>query len=204
MRFEALGILMRAYLPNSDDARHLFEAVDSSRSSLHPWVPWAKAGNRSIAESEDWIQKQHALISNAPTRPIDAETAFNYGIFDPTSGELLGGTGLMRLHPATQNAEIGYWVRADRHRQGIATRALAATLSWAFTPQSQGGFAFRRVHIFVAETNLASKGVPTKLALHLVTHTRQDRWIDGQGWVGTHVWDVLCAEWDTRQHALRR
>lgn len=131
---------------------------------------------------------------------MNADTAYIYGIFEPGTGELLGGTGFNRMHAPTLNAETGYWVRQDRRREGIAARALAATLSWGFTSQNNGGFGFRRIHVFVAQPNAASCGVPAKVGLTAVSHTRQDRWVDGHGWADTLVWDVLAPEWDTTRH----
>jgi RimJ/RimL family protein N-acetyltransferase len=203
-RWEALGLVLRAYTPNSGDAIRLYEAIERSRATLHPWLPWAMISHRSRAESEEWITQTHAKTLAASAKPADLDTAYIYGIFESSTGELLGGTGFNRLHPPTHNAETGYWVRSDRRREGIAVRALAASLSWAFTPQHEGGFGFRRVHIFVAEPNVASRGVPAKLDLSQVARTREDRWVDGHGWTDTLSWDVLAHEWDTRTHAKRR
>lgn len=203
-RFEALGLILRAYVPGRDDDRRLFEAIDRSRPTLQPWLPWALISHRSITESEEWIAKTHDQMLAAASKPVDADTAFIYGIFESSTGELLGGTGFNRLNAATHNAETGYWVRSDRRREGIAARALAASLSWGFTPRGDGGFAFRRVHVFVAEPNRASCGVAEKVGLKQVAHTRRDRWVDGHGWSDTLVWDVLSHEWDVRTHALCR
>lgn len=122
-----------------------------------------------------------------------------FGVFDAATGEQLGGSGFNRLDSATLNAETGYWVRADRRRQGICTRILRAMLTWGFTPQHEGGFGFRRIHIFAADRNLASCGVPRKLGLHEHMQATADRWIDGLGWCGTTGWEVLADEWDRRE-----
>lgn len=202
--FKANGLLLRAHVPGTDDSRRLHDAVVLSRPTLHPWLPWALISHQTRDESEAWIAKTHAQMQDSAAKPVDADTAYIFGIFDSGSGELLGGVGFNRMNPVTHNAETGYWVRSDRRREGIAARAHAACLSWGFTPQSQGGFGYRRIHVFVAEPNHASRGVPTKLGLHLASHTRQDRWVDGYGWTDTLVWDVLAHEWDVRAHALRR
>lgn len=202
-RFEALGLVLRSYRSGTDDERKLFEAVESSRPTLHPWLPWALVAHRTIEETRAWIAKTEAEEKAAPTKPVDASTAFIVGIFDAASGELLGGTGFNRLSAEWHNAETGYWVRHDRRRQRIASRALAASLSWGFLPQDRGGFGFRRIHIFASDANTASCGVPETLGLRRMQRARKDRWIDGLGWRDSIGWDVLAEEWDGERHGLR-
>ena len=42
-------------------------------------------------------------------------------------------------------------------RRGLCSEAVAGLLSWAFRPQRDGGWGFRRVHIRCAGNNLASQ-----------------------------------------------
>jgi ribosomal-protein-serine acetyltransferase len=199
--FRALGLLLRPYEPT--DAPALFAAVDSSRESLLPWLPWARSQNLTVEATAQSISSMRDAAQD-PLR-VDLNAIFGYcvGVFDASTGDLLGGTGLNRMLPAIHTAETGYWVRADQRRRGICTRALAGMLSWAFTPQNAGGFGFARVHIFAAEPNTASAGVPRRLGLRQCLHARRDRWVDGLGWCDTLGWDVLAEEWDRAAHRLR-
>lgn len=184
------------------DAPAIWAGVESSRHTLHPWMQWLS----DYAVPEDavaFVGKAMRSIRNPLSPENNAGTGIVMGIFDAATGEFLGGTGFNRIDPATHNAEIGYWVRADRHRRGIASGALRLILTLGFTPQDRGGLGFRRVHIFAGELNTASVGVPDKLGLRRSAHLRQDRWIDGIGWADTVGWDVLAGEWDCGSRRLR-
>jgi hypothetical protein len=76
-------------------------------------------------------------------------------------------------------------------------------LSWGFTPQKNGGFGFRRVHIFASAANTASCRVPRKLGLREIMHARKDRWIVRLGWTDSIAWDVLAEEWDIQRRRLK-
>lgn len=150
----------------------------------------------TLAASQQSIEL-FAKSARDPLAPEHNPTlGYVLGAFDRANGELLAGCGFNRIDADLHNAETGYWVRADRQRNGIAARSLAATLSWGFTPQAAGGFGFRRIHIFAADANVASCGVPRKLKLNETLRTRADRWVAGLGWCGTISWDVLAEEWD--------
>jgi ribosomal-protein-serine acetyltransferase len=200
-RFEANGLVLRSYVASDADA--LFEAVEESRQTLLPWLPWAQSQHRSPAASAECID----YFATTREKLLDAEmgsVGAVCGVFCPRTSRLLGGTGVNRCLPHRHTGELGYWVRSSERRKGICTRAAAAMVSWCFTPQNRGGFGLRRVHIFAAAANAASVGVAKKLGLHCFGRMRQDRFELGYGWVDTIGWDVLADEWDPVLHALRR
>lgn len=176
------------------DAADLFRAVDASRDSLHPWLPWALSQHRSVDASAEAIQTLASLCQESAG---DA-WACVLGIFNRTDGALLGGTGFNRISRECHNSETGYWLRADARGRGWCTKALRACLSWGFTPQADGGFGWRRVHLFASVLNTASCAVPTRLGLRRHMHATRDRWIDGHGWSDTLGWEVLAEEWAHR------
>lgn len=199
--WSGLGLVIRPY--SHADAPALFEAVSTSRESLLPWLPWAKFEHQSLAQTTYAIES-FIRASADPLRPEhNAVLAYVFGIFDADDGELLGGTGFNRIVPNTRDAETGYWVRASRRREGVATRATAVNLSWGFTPQHEGGLGFRRIRIFAAADNVASCRVPLRLGLRQCMHARQDRVVDGVGLCDTLGWEVLADEWDCHAHRLK-
>lgn len=200
-RFESPRFTIRVYEPA--DAPALFHAIDAFRESYLPWLPWAKSQHRTVADSAATIDRFRASAA-APLDPLNnAVFGYVYGVFEKSTGQLVAGAGFNRLAPEWRNAETGYWVRGDRRRQGIAVEVLAATLTTGFTDQSQGGFGFRRVHLFAARANIASCAVPAKLGLRAMMHAREDRWLDGPGWCDSLGWDVLASEWDIARSTLR-
>lgn len=184
------------------DAPALFEAVSESRRDLMPWLPWAPTDHLTLNQSIFFIEKfRRERENDSPMRDN-----FVIAIIDRRTGEPIGGTGLHRINHAAHEAEIGYWVRSSRTRQGICTEATRGLISWAFTPQTtdgSGGWGLRRVHIRCAEKNLASRSVPTKIGMRLEVQIKDDRWIESIGWANTLGWGAVASEWDTATHSPR-
>ena len=183
--------------PQPDDAPSLLAAIDAGRSSLAPWLEWAVTDNRTLPECIYSIE--HFRRRRERTDP-PPET-FMIGIFDRATGDVIGGTSFHRIAHAQHQAEVGYWIRADRQRQGLCTEAVRALITWGFTPQDRGsprGWGFRRIEIYCAASNEASRGVPRKLGLREEIHRHQSRWLPGRGWGDELGWGVLAEEWMAR------
>ncbi|MEX2217902.1 MAG: GNAT family protein [Phycisphaerales bacterium] len=180
------------------DAPSMLAAIEASRSTLLPWMPWALADNRTVEECIYNIERFRRA------REAPACDSYVLGIFDRRTNEAIGGTGLHRINHSAQQAEIGYWVRADRRRRGLCTEAVAHLLSAALAPQAAGGWGFRRIEILCGGGNTPSARVPGKLGLRQEYSLKEARWVDGLGWQDTLGWGVLAGEWDGARHALRR
>jgi RimJ/RimL family protein N-acetyltransferase len=76
---------------------------------------------RSAADAEGWIRERLARLDG-----------MTWAVRDADSGELVARVGLIRINEADRVAEMGYSVRADRRRSGIATRAVRAVASYGF------------------------------------------------------------------------
>ena len=175
----------------------MFDAINLDRASLLPWLPWAATDNRTVAECHYTVERFRR------EREGPAAVTFGLGIFDARDGSVTGGTSFHRVRPEMAEAEIGYWIRADRRGRGLCTEAVAALISWGFTPQGEG-WGFRRITMYCAEPNAASRGVARKLGLRQELHARGDRWVEGLGFCGSLGWGVLAEEWDTKAHRLKR
>lgn len=177
----------------------MFAALEADRSSFLPWLPWVLNDNRTEAECLAAIDRQRT--KRLRTDPVADD--FTIAIFDRSTGTAVGGTGLHRIHHGAHEAEIGYWIRPDLRGRGLCSEAVAGLISWAFTPQSQGGWGLRRLHIRCAGQNVASRAVPRKLGLREEARLMQERWTIDMGWDDTLVWGVLIDEWDIQAHRLR-
>jgi RimJ/RimL family protein N-acetyltransferase len=146
-RLETGRLVIRCYDPR--DAPLLKEAIDSSVDHLRPFMAWIDDEPQPLDQKVDLIKRFRVAF--------DSGTNFTYGIFDRDEGELLGSTG---LHPRAGpgGLEIGYWVRASRLRQGIATESSAALTRVAFELCEAD-----RVEIRIDPANAASLGVPRRL-----------------------------------------
>ncbi|MBV8087461.1 MAG: GNAT family N-acetyltransferase [Chloroflexi bacterium] len=67
---------------------------------------------------------------------------------------VLGRVGLDDLRWDTAAANVGYWVRTSRTRQGIATRAVRLLAEFAFEQLD-----LQRLELIIATDNLASRRV---------------------------------------------
>lgn len=185
---ETGNIVVRVY--DKGDGPALFEAISAQREALLPWMAWAELDHQSVDDSIHFVERTR--------RAAEASDClnFNMGIFDGREGTLLGGTGLHRIHPGYREAEIGYWVRGDRQRSGICTRAIGALISSALTSREEGGWGFRRIVIYNAVKNVASRRVCEHLGLRLELCAKKDRYLAPLGYLDTLGFAVLADEWD--------
>ena len=173
------------------DAPAMLEALTIDRESFLPWLPWTLTDNRTVEQCLDAIERHRGKRERTDAPPDDVVVA----IMDAKTGDALGGTGLHRMVHAYHEAEIGYWMRSDRRRQGLCTEAVAALVTWAFLPQDQGGWGLRRIHIRCAALNVASSAVPRRLGFVHEATLRKERWVPGSGWDDTLVFGMLHDEW---------
>ncbi len=181
------------------DAAEMLAALETNRESFLPWLPWTVTHNRTVEQCLTAIALQQEKRERIEPPPDD----FTLGIFERESGRVIGGTGLHRVNASAHEAEIGYWVRADRRRQGLCSDAVALLISWAFISVEHGGWGLRRLHIRCAGANISSRMVPEKLKLPQEAVLTKERWVPSIGWDDTIVWGVLRDSWDTDRHCIR-
>ena len=135
MRLEDDAVVLRPF--EEDDAPALAVAIGDD-PELDRWtsIPFP-------------YTERHAREFIATTE----ETAF--AILDRSTGELLGGIGSRVAGPAV--VEIGYWVKAGARGRGIATRALALIVRFAFDELDAA-----RVQLTTEPENLGSQRVAEK------------------------------------------
>jgi RimJ/RimL family protein N-acetyltransferase len=141
------GPVVRCWDPR--DAPLLKNAVDSSLEHLREWMPWAH-------HEPQELDAKAALLRTFRGN-FDLGQDFIYGIFSADETRVLGGTG---LHTRVGDGafEIGYWVRADAVRQGIAT-AVAGALTRVGIELAGAD----RIEIHVDVENEVSSRVPRRL-----------------------------------------
>jgi RimJ/RimL family protein N-acetyltransferase len=157
-RIETARLVIRCYQPA--DAAMLKEAVDSSLEHLRPWMPWASREPQTLAEKVELLRMFRGQF--------DRGEDYVYGVFAEDESRVLGGTG---LHPrgGAGSLEIGYFVRADSLRRGIATEIAAVLTRVAFEL-----CRVERVDIQIDPENERSAGVPRKLGfVHEATLRRR-------------------------------
>jgi RimJ/RimL family protein N-acetyltransferase len=146
-RIETERLVIRCYVPS--DAPLEKDAVDSSLDHLRPWMPWVQNEPQTLEEKVELLRGFRARF--------DAAEDFAYGVFSRDESRQLAGCGLHQRGGAG-TFEIGYFVRADAVRQGIATE-LTAVLTRAGIEIAGA----HRIDVKVDPANEASLAVPRKL-----------------------------------------
>jgi len=146
-RIRSERLVVRCWEPV--DAPALKEALDSSLDHLRPWMPWAAAEPKPLAEKVDLLR----LFRGS----FDLGQDFVYGLFAADELEVVGGAGL-HTRVGEDGLEIGYWIRASLAGQGLATEATAALTKVAFEVANVD-----RVEIRVDPANERSLAIPRKL-----------------------------------------
>lgn len=132
----------------AEDIPMLFAAADESREELSTWMPWCPP-EYSIADS--------TLYVNTRQRDWTNDVHYSFAIVDAMDGTLIGSAGLNFINRAHQFANLGYWVRSSRVRQGVATRAVRLIAKFGLEE-----LALQRLEIVVAIGNVASQRVAEK------------------------------------------
>ena len=125
-------------------AAALYAAVDASREALAPWLPWCTA-RYTPASAE-------AFLAEAT---LEHRTLI-FSSHDSTA--VLGAVSLMPVDRYDEVWKLGYWVRADVQRRGLARRAAATLCQAAFAAST-----VQRVSILVAVGNAPSRRVAQAL-----------------------------------------
>jgi RimJ/RimL family protein N-acetyltransferase len=198
---ETERLVVRCY--RRDDGPALYRGIIADRAALLPWMAWARTDHQAESDSIYYVERSRRRMEQPDC--ID----FPMGMFDRATGELIGGTGLHDIRPGLRQAEIGYWVRGDRHGQGLCTEAIGALASAALTPRDQGGWGLRRLVIYNATANVASRRVCEKLGLRLEMRLRRARYLGpdgpggGPGYHDVLGFAVLAEEWDVAAQRAR-
>ncbi|WP_337014178.1 GNAT family N-acetyltransferase [Pantoea sp. AS142] len=146
-----LNVRLRPFMLN--DVPAFTAAVNASLDSLIPWMVWAHH-DYEPHEAEGWIRFTHWQRMR--------QEAEEFAIVDQHN-QLLGGAGIRFARQPGDTSAIGYWVRSDAQRQGIASRAVAALLSLGFSKPET-----RVIEILAAEDNVASRAVAEKCGGHFI------------------------------------
>ena len=141
-------ITIRTHKPG--DAHPYFEAVRESVAEVSRHLPWCHQ-DYSIEEARTWIEK---MIP----RFWEQRSEYHFVITDVITGSILGGCGLDEVNWVNQTANLGYWVRTSRTRQGIATAASRLLARFGFEK-----LRLKRIDVVTSIENVPSARVIEKL-----------------------------------------
>jgi RimJ/RimL family protein N-acetyltransferase len=128
-----------------DDTDAMFEAALASRSEVYPWLPWCHP-EYTREESRTWLALAEENWANSVEYP--------FSIVDAGSDRYLGGVGINMVRHANNFANLGYWVRSDATRRGVATAATLLAARFGFEE-----LGLNRIEILASVENIASQRV---------------------------------------------
>lgn len=147
LELTADGLCLRPW--QDGDVAALYEAASESSASVGRWLPWCHA-DYGPDDAAAWIAHCRSAWQTGEQ--------FAFGIFDTDSGVLLGGVGLSQCNRLQRSANLGYWVRQSRQRQGIAAKAAICVVRFGFEQCE-----LTRIELIVLPDNLASRCTAEKV-----------------------------------------
>jgi ribosomal-protein-serine acetyltransferase len=162
-----------------DDAREFYDAVDSCREYLEPWLPWVPF-QTDVGASIRFAQYC--------TNDWDAERALRWVIRERRSKRLIGVVSLETIIHLHLSCDLGYWIHREVNGRGWMTEAANATMVWAF--QNLG---IHRLRVAAATDNHPSLGVIRRLGFRFEGIARHAEFIAGR-WVDHAVFARLVTD----------
>ncbi len=162
------------------DANSLEEAVQVSLADLQPWLPWAAEYDQHMATR--FIRES----LNAWTEG----RAYDFSIRYPDRPERhLGNVSIWWVSKQNAVGEIGYWIRSDETRRGIATEATMRILQVGFEE-----LAMHKIQLRIAVGNTGSERIAEKLGFVREGVLREEVKV-GPRWLDHSSWSLLESEW---------
>ena len=186
-RIESGPIYLRPLLLS--DAEGIFDAIDISRDELRPWMFW---------EPETKVAEDTLVYIRRTQMLRRKELGFDFGIFDILTHAYLGGVGVGGVSNIHRFGEMGYWVRSDRHREGIAYTVSVMMLRFAFE--------ILKLHKVKARANVAngpSLSLLRKLTFKQEGISRDDLLVNGK-WGDHAYFGMLETEYAKRKNRFDR
>ena len=149
--------------PREGDGQLVHEAVVETLEQLRAWpasLPWAMF-EPSPAASETYCRESAAAFIK--------RTALVFLVFDQ-SGHLVASTSMHAINWTVPKFEIGFWCRASRQRQGLATEAVAELVRYAFE-----GLGASRIDALPDEANAPSRALCLSVGMQLEGVLRNER-----------------------------
>jgi len=175
------GVLLRRW--RRSDAAAVVEACTDPVSRR--WLgelpsPYGEAEAREFIQSRE---NNHA-----------AGTALHLAAALDADGAAVGSFSLLGIGAGRGVAEVGYWVHPAARGRGVATEAVRLLVRHALVPIEDGGLGLRRLVLFAATENAASRRVAEKNGfVGGGVRRASDRLGDGT-WADLYSYDLLAGD----------
>lgn len=145
--------------PVNEDVTDLYKAVRYSLPELEPWMDWA-TGSYTMSSAQNWVDFVQASWSH--------NTSFHFIITDTKNSEFLGCCSLDGIDNKKSECNLGYWIRTDKTKRGIAYQSSRLLIEYAFS-----ALQLERIEIVIGTDNTESQKVALKLGAQLIGPTKQ-------------------------------
>ena len=163
------------------DLEPLHDAVIPSLDVLNKWLPWAHRG---------YGRRDALIFIRDSVNAWHEGRAFDFAIrYRDDSRTHLGNISVWFTSRQSLVGEMGYWIRTDHSRSGVATEAGARVLQVAFEE-----LGMHRVSMRIAVGNTGSEKVAQKLGFTREGLLREELLVAGQ-WLDHSVWGLLEPEY---------
>lgn len=158
-------------------ADELFAAVEESRDSLAPWLPWVPLNDTPQACRR---------YAQACERDWDSQGAARFFVHRKESEDIWGIVSLENCMRTNRSCNLGYWLHPRQRGLGLMTEAAARVVRFAFEEM----FA-HRITCAAGVGNHASRRVIERLGFRFEGIARDAEWVGGQ-WVSHAVYSRLA------------
>ncbi|HET7386255.1 MAG TPA: GNAT family N-acetyltransferase [Nocardioidaceae bacterium] len=123
-----------------------------------------------------------------------AGTAIRWSAADPETDTVLGNISLFDIKPGRE-AEIGYWTHPAARGRGLMSESCALVVRHAFVDEDDGGLGLRRLILFAAVDNVASRHVAESVGFVRIGTERHGTELRDGSLTDTACYDLLREEW---------
>ena len=130
------------------DTNEVFLAIRESLNELIPWMTWCHR-QYAIEETKQYLERLDEAWSKGKE--------YSFAVIDSRDNTFIGGCGFNDINYELKKANLGYWIRTSKTRQGFATYIVKLLARFAFDE-----LKLIRTEILIATENTASQRVAEK------------------------------------------
>ena len=164
---------------DESDGHELWFAINGSRDTLKPWLPWVQYHTDPVASGR---------FAEACATDWDHGRAVRFVIRERASRTLLGIVGLEQCVHVHKSCDLGYWLRKEARGSGQMTEAAHACVEFGFRRM-----AAHRVRVAASTQNHPSLAVIARLGFRFEGIARQAEYCDGR-WLDHAVFARLSSD----------
>jgi ribosomal-protein-serine acetyltransferase len=161
------------------DAAELYGLIDSSRTHLSDWMPWA--AGQTLKGTLQFIRMTRRQFAD--------NNGFQAAIV--CGGEIVGVVGFHGVDWTNRATSIGYWLGERHQGKGTMTLAVRALVNHAFSV-----WELNRVEIRAAPDNVRSRAIPERLGF-LEEGTLSEAERIGDSYLDNVVYAMLASRWSS-------